>query len=129
MDWIFSTTLKFLFPVAQIYRLKISVILKYTTVIRKQFIINYIRSQLHLRFKKFSSIYIIYTTRLCNFSFRITESKNPKFPVGKYVVGQFGWRTHTVTDGLMGSRMEVYLLPDFGDLPLSLALGILGMPG
>lgn len=60
----------------------------------------------------------------------ITASKNSNFPVGKYVVGQFGWRTHTISDGktsFMG--FPVIVLPDFGDLSLSFALGVLGMPG
>lgn len=76
----------------------------------------------------FCSVFMNKPMRLCYLSSRITESKNPKFPVGKYVVGQFGWRTHTVTDGSDKSGMITYL-PDLGNLPLSLGLGILGMPG
>ncbi|XP_023022660.1 prostaglandin reductase 1 [Leptinotarsa decemlineata] len=57
---------------------------------------------------------------------RITESKNSKYPIGKYVIGNFGWRTHTISDGKLGEPM---ILPDFGKLPLSLGLGVLGMTG
>ncbi|XP_050315137.1 prostaglandin reductase 1-like [Anthonomus grandis grandis] len=56
---------------------------------------------------------------------KIIESKNPKYPVGKYVIGQYGWRTHTIVSGNEFTR----ILPDLGGLPSSLALGILGMPG
>lgn len=55
---------------------------------------------------------------------KITESKNGKFPVGKYILGPFGWRTHTISNG-----EGVRELPDLQGLPLSLALGMLGMPG
>ncbi|KAL1509777.1 hypothetical protein ABEB36_004462 [Hypothenemus hampei] len=63
---------------------------------------------------------------------KIIESKNPKFPVGKHVVGQagFGWRTHTISNGeLTAEGLNSAVLIDLADLPLSLALGILGMPG
>nr|XP_023022658.1 prostaglandin reductase 1-like [Leptinotarsa decemlineata] len=64
---------------------------------------------------------------------RIIESKNVDFPVGRYVLGNFDWRSHTICDGkaLKGHMFtqDPYILPDFGDLPVSLALGILGMPG
>ncbi|KAG5897851.1 hypothetical protein JTB14_024885 [Gonioctena quinquepunctata] len=57
---------------------------------------------------------------------KITESKHSKFPTEKYVIAQFGWRTHTISDGQFG---EPRILPDFGKQPLSLGLGVLGMPG
>ncbi|KAJ8927849.1 hypothetical protein NQ314_019651 [Rhamnusium bicolor] len=62
---------------------------------------------------------------------RIIESKNSNYPEGKYVVGEFGWRTHTVSTGesLANGFPGAWLIPDIGDLPLSLALGVLGMPG
>lgn len=64
------------------------------------------------------------------FIFRIIESKNPKFPVEKYVVAHFGWRTHTISDGKRIPGWTIpRVLPDFGNLPLSLGLGVLGMPG
>nr|AEE61700.1 unknown [Dendroctonus ponderosae] len=61
----------------------------------------------------------------------IQESKNPNFPVGKYIFGQFGWRTHTVSNGLPNPKdaMSQYVLPDFKGLSPSLGLGVLGMPG
>jgi prostaglandin reductase 1 len=62
---------------------------------------------------------------------KIIESKNEKYPVGKYVVGEFGWRTHTVASETPGSffNFPPRVLQGYGDLPKSLALGILGMPG
>ncbi|KAF2900195.1 hypothetical protein ILUMI_05990 [Ignelater luminosus] len=64
---------------------------------------------------------------------KIVQSRNKDFPVGKYVVGDFGWRTHTISDGNIANvyvnTITPYLLPDIGDLPHSLALGTLGMPG
>jgi len=60
---------------------------------------------------------------------KIVDSKNPKFPVGKYVMAYYGWRTHTIDNGEFKNHFAPYLLPDFGNLPLSLGLGVLGMPG
>ncbi|KAJ8951567.1 hypothetical protein NQ318_020443 [Aromia moschata] len=59
------------------------------------------------------------------------QVKNPKFPEGKYVVGDFGWRTHTISEGktLPNGFPGAWVVPDFGNLPLSLALGPLGMIG
>ncbi|XP_055523452.1 prostaglandin reductase 1-like [Wyeomyia smithii] len=59
----------------------------------------------------------------------VIDSKNPAFPTGSSIFGQFGWRTHTVCnpDELKADRP--YVLPNFGSLPKSLALGVLGMPG
>ncbi|XP_077302044.1 prostaglandin reductase 1-like [Arctopsyche grandis] len=58
----------------------------------------------------------------------IVESKSSKFPVGKLVVGSFGWRDYTISDD-KESENKPYILPDFGDLSPSLGLGVLGMPG
>ncbi|XP_028144094.1 prostaglandin reductase 1 [Diabrotica virgifera virgifera] len=55
---------------------------------------------------------------------KILESKNAKYPPGKYVVGTFGWQTHTVSND---ERLR--LVPDLEGLPPSLCLGVLGMPG
>ncbi|KAJ8923381.1 hypothetical protein NQ315_001939 [Exocentrus adspersus] len=63
---------------------------------------------------------------------RVIESKNSKHPVGQYVVGEFGWRTHTISTGekLPNGFPGAWAIPDFSKkLPLSLALGVLGMPG
>ena len=66
---------------------------------------------------------------------KILESKNSKYPVGKRILGYLGWRSHTVLNPddpphdneLM--KDKPYLVPDFGELSPSLALGVLGMPG
>ncbi|KAJ3647782.1 hypothetical protein Zmor_019642 [Zophobas morio] len=58
---------------------------------------------------------------------KIAESKNPGFPVGEIVVGDLGWRTHTIIKE--SHNQHLYLLPDIGNLPKSLALGVLGMTG
>ncbi|XP_067002488.2 prostaglandin reductase 1 isoform X2 [Anabrus simplex] len=63
---------------------------------------------------------------------RIAESRNEDFPVGKIIVGYLGWQTLTVHDPKTMPPPgfgPAYILPDFGELPLSLALGVLGMPG
>ncbi|XP_058445163.1 prostaglandin reductase 1-like [Malaya genurostris] len=61
---------------------------------------------------------------------KVLESKNPNFPVGSYIHGNFGWRTHTVCNPDKTEPHWVpYVLPDFGKEPLSLGLGVLGMPG
>lgn len=63
---------------------------------------------------------------------KIVESRNPKFPVGKYVVGNFGWRTHTIIIGDNDQKnpsSHTIILPDLGNLSPSLGVGVLGMPG
>ncbi|CAH1977914.1 unnamed protein product [Acanthoscelides obtectus] len=62
---------------------------------------------------------------------KIIESRHEKFPVGKYVVGEFGWRTHTISNGkpMLNGVPQAWIIPDLGNLPLSIALGALGMPG
>ncbi|KAK5647449.1 hypothetical protein RI129_002341 [Pyrocoelia pectoralis] len=57
---------------------------------------------------------------------KIIESKSKEYPVGKYVVASFGWRTHTIAKEI---PLPGGILTDFENLPLSLALGMLGMPG
>lgn len=54
---------------------------------------------------------------------RVIESKNSQHPVGTIVRTHAGWRTHTVTSKLTRH------MPELGDLPLSTALGVVGMPG
>lgn len=57
---------------------------------------------------------------------KVIQSKNPTFPVGLHVLTDAGWRTHTISDG---TRI-VPLISDWPkDVPLSLALGSIGMPG
>ena len=66
---------------------------------------------------------------------KIVESKNPKYPVGKRIVGYMGWRDRTVLNPEAPASAEQiikdkpYIIPDFGELSPSLALGVLGMPG
>lgn len=65
------------------------------------------------------------------FIFRVKESKNTEFPVGRYVIGPYGWRSHTISKESEGGLpwSKPHLLPEFGNLSPSLGLGILGMPG
>lgn len=62
---------------------------------------------------------------------KIIESKNADYPVGKHIISNFGWRSHTVSNGKSETlvALPMSILPDFQGLPLSLALGVLGMPG
>ncbi|XP_062540760.1 prostaglandin reductase 1-like [Armigeres subalbatus] len=60
---------------------------------------------------------------------KILQSKNKAFPEGVRIFGQFGWRTHTIFNPNKTQGEKPYVLPDFGSLPASLGLGILGMPG
>ncbi|XP_059052300.1 prostaglandin reductase 1-like [Achroia grisella] len=63
---------------------------------------------------------------------KIIASRNKNYPVGKYVVGSFGWRTHTVCDPKVPEKLgfiPITLLPDIDPHPRSLGLGVLGMPG
>ena len=59
---------------------------------------------------------------------RVLESKNKDYAVGDLVVGNLGWRTHTVTDG-KDKDYRVHKLDSSIPLRASTALGILGMPG
>ncbi|XP_077291532.1 prostaglandin reductase 1-like [Arctopsyche grandis] len=62
----------------------------------------------------------------------IVESKNKDFQVGKFVVGSFGWRDYTIGDGKLSENPVIvspHILPELGDLPSSLGVGALGMPG
>ena len=61
----------------------------------------------------------------CHWS-RVTESKNKDFAVGDMVVGLFGWRTYTISDG---KKDPVWKIDPSIPLRASTALGILGMPG
>ncbi|XP_044745393.1 prostaglandin reductase 1-like [Coccinella septempunctata] len=60
---------------------------------------------------------------------KILESKNPKFPTGRHVVSYYGWKTHHVLNDTQEGILPKYLIPDDLDAPLSLFLGLLGMPG
>jgi NADPH-dependent curcumin reductase CurA len=64
---------------------------------------------------------------------RVIESRHPEYEVGIHVVGEFGWQTTTIYNvnkppaAIVASKP--YIIPDLSGLPLSLALGVLGMPG
>ncbi len=61
---------------------------------------------------------------------RVIDSKNPNYKVGDNIFGQLGWRTHTVFNPSSDANLlPPYVLPSFGNLPLSLAIGALVMPG
>lgn len=62
----------------------------------------------------------------CALSFRVVESKNSAFPMGTIVVAPSGWTTHSISDG---EKLEKVLAEWPDTLPLSLALGTVGMPG
>lgn len=65
---------------------------------------------------------------------RVLDSKHPEYPVDTFICGNLGWQTRCIvvpddfrkpTDGVP----PLYQLPDFGGLPRSLGLGVLGMTG
>lgn len=65
--------------------------------------------------------------------FRVLQSKHPEYKPNDKVVGSLGWQTRVITAPDAQSQDwttgKPYKLPDLGGLPLSLGLGILGMPG
>lgn len=61
----------------------------------------------------------------CAVSFRVVESKNSAFPIGTTVVAPSGWTAHSISDG---KDLEKLLAEWPDTLPLSLALGMVGMP-
>jgi len=64
---------------------------------------------------------------------RVIESRHPEYKVGNHVLGEFGWQTTTIYNvekpAIKVLQTKPYIIPDFSGIPLSLALGILGMPG
>ena len=58
--------------------------------------------------------------------YRIVESKNSQFKEGDHVIANFGWRTHTVSNGENVYKLDRKM---FTDEKLSAALGVLGMTG
>ena len=60
------------------------------------------------------------------YNHRIVESKNAGFKEGDYVVANFGWRTHTISNGENVYKLDKNM---FTEQKLSTALGVLGMPG
>ncbi|KAK9886581.1 hypothetical protein WA026_017510 [Henosepilachna vigintioctopunctata] len=61
---------------------------------------------------------------------KIIESKNPEYPVGKHVVGHYGWKTHHILDN-SPSRLGIppKIIPDDLGVNLSHFLGVLGLTG
>uniref|UniRef100_A0A8B9WJE4 Prostaglandin reductase 1 n=1 Tax=Bos mutus grunniens TaxID=30521 RepID=A0A8B9WJE4_BOSMU len=57
---------------------------------------------------------------------RVVESKNSAFPTGTIVLAPSGWTTHSISNG---EKLEKVLAEWPDTLPLSLALGTVGMPG
>lgn len=60
------------------------------------------------------------------------ESKNSAYPVGSYIYGHFGWRTHTLVADLDDAAVHPirpYPCPDTGAHPRSYALGCMGRVG
>ncbi|KAM6473153.1 prostaglandin reductase 1 isoform 1-T3 [Liasis olivaceus] len=57
---------------------------------------------------------------------KVLESRNPSYPVGVFVVATAGWTTHFISNG-----KDLLLMPPGWprNLPRSLALGTIGMPG
>nr|XP_006821886.1 PREDICTED: prostaglandin reductase 1-like [Saccoglossus kowalevskii] len=66
---------------------------------------------------------------------RVIESRHADYPVDTVVVNRNGWTTYSISSGInveifsssAGSPLRKLTFPP--DLPLSLALGVLGMPG
>lgn len=54
---------------------------------------------------------------------RVTQSLSPQFQAGDFVRAQTGWCLHANIDAKLAHKI------DLGGLPISLALGALGMPG
>lgn len=61
---------------------------------------------------------------------KVVESNNPEYPLKTYVVSHSGWRDYTI---LNGDADDIFGIkpyePQIGDLPRSIAVGALGMPG
>ncbi|XP_023654133.2 prostaglandin reductase 1 [Paramormyrops kingsleyae] len=57
---------------------------------------------------------------------KVIVSKNPAFPVGSYVVANCGWRSFVLSDG---TELTPIVSDWPKDIPLSFALGAIGMPG
>ncbi|XP_014250697.1 prostaglandin reductase 1-like isoform X2 [Cimex lectularius] len=65
---------------------------------------------------------------------KVVKSRHPGYKAGDSIVGYLGWQTNAVAnpdkvESPFGGFEKPLVLPDFKGLPLSLALGVLGMPG
>lgn len=60
----------------------------------------------------------------------VIQSEHPHYPVNKQVVAHAGWSDYTILDGRPDKLFNmVPYIPPTGELPLSLAIGAVGMPG
>ena len=64
----------------------------------------------------------------------MTQSKHPDYAVGSEWLYRSGWRSHNVVNPAEAVKQgntypSLLPVPPIGDLPHSLALGTLGMPG
>jgi NADPH-dependent curcumin reductase len=57
---------------------------------------------------------------------RVVQSADEHWPVGTPVSGLFGWQEYAL---LRGKDIQRRIEPEFGDLPLSTSLGVLGING
>jgi NADPH-dependent curcumin reductase CurA len=53
----------------------------------------------------------------------VMQSRHPDYDVGDIVLSYSGWQTHAISDGRSMRRLEPF------EMPVSTALGVLGMPG
>lgn len=61
---------------------------------------------------------------------KVIQSQHPEYPVNKHVVAHAGWCDYTILDGSPDELFDtVPYIPPIGSLPLSLAIGAVGMPG
>lgn len=61
---------------------------------------------------------------------KVLRSKNPRFPEDVFVVGSFGWSTHSIVNPDTGKfPVPVYQVPDIAPYDRSWTLGVLGVPG
>lgn len=61
---------------------------------------------------------------------KVIESKNDEFPVNATVVSHSGWKDHVILDGSTDEMFGIKpYLPNIGNMPVSLSIGALGMPG
>ena len=77
--------------------------------------------------------YLTHSVQL-GFFCRVTESKHPDYPVGSEWLYRSGWRSHNVVNPAEAVKQgdtypSLLSVTPMGDLPHSLSLGTLGMPG
>lgn len=62
---------------------------------------------------------------------KVLVSRHPRFPEGAFIVGHFGWCTHSIVnpDTFHDCPVPIYQVPDIAPYDRSWALGVLGVPG